>query len=97
MQSTFLRFYSDSELILKEIQNLKNKKESLLAINSYSNYRDIKIYFTATSPSGENEIVWVHKNMLPFDLSNELKILLEDSIDQINQDIASLEFQLKNA
>lgn len=97
MQSHFLRFYSDSELILKEIQKLKQKKESLLAINSYSNYRDIKIYFTATSPNGVDEIVWIHKNMLPFDLSNELKILLEDSIDQINQDLASLEFQLKNA
>lgn len=97
MQSTFLRFYSDSELILLEIKKLQQKKDSLLAINSYKNYRDIKIYFTATSPSGENEIVWLNKNILPFELSNELKNLIEDSIDQINQDLASLEFALKNA
>lgn len=97
MQSTFLRFYSDTELILLEIKKLREKKDSLLAINSFSNYRDIKIYFTATAPSGENEIIWLNKNILPFELSNELKNLIEDSIDQINQDLASLEFQLKNA
>ena len=49
-----------------------------------------------TSKPNYEELISITNDMIPFNLPNEIGNILEDSIDQFNKDIASLNQHLKN-
>ena len=51
---------------------------------------------SATNKNGVDEMIWITNDMLPFYLPNEIANILEDSIEQYNKDISSLNQHLKN-
>jgi len=87
---------SSTDAVLLEIKKLQNKKETLQLINSFQNFRNIKILFACTNNEGLEQMIWLTNDMLPFHLPNELTNLLDDAIDQYNRDIAAYAQHLKN-
>jgi hypothetical protein len=56
----------------------------------------VAILFSSTNKNGAEQMIWLTNDMLPFHLPNEIANILEDSIDQYNKDISSLNQHLKN-
>jgi hypothetical protein len=86
---------SSTNAVLLEIQKIVKKRETLEQIYQLTPYRNVAILLSATSKAGAEQMIWITNNMLPFHLPNEIANILEDSIDQYNKDIASLNQHLK--
>jgi hypothetical protein len=87
---------SNTNAVLLEIQKIVRKKETLEQIYQFTQYRNVAILFSSTNKSGAEQMIWLTNDMLPFHLPNEIANILEDSIDQYNKDISSLNQHLKN-
>ena len=87
---------SSTNAVLLEIQKIVRKKETLEQIYQFTQYRNVAILFSSTNKNGAEQMIWLTNDMLPFHLPNEIANILEDSIDQYNKDIASLNQHLKN-
>lgn len=86
---------SNTNAVLLEIQKIVHKKEKLVEIYKLTQFRDVSILFTATDKA-EVQMIHITNDMLPFHLPNEIVNILEDSIDQYDKDISSLNQHLKN-
>ena len=86
---------SNTNAVLLEIQKIVHKKEKLVEIYKLTQFRDVSILFTATNKA-EIQMIHITNDMLPFHLPNEIVNILEDSIDQYDKDISSLNQHLKN-
>ena len=86
---------SNTNAVLLEIQKIVRKKEKLVEIYKLTQFRDVSILFTATDKA-EIQMIHITNDMLPFYLPNEIVNILEDSIDQYDKDISSLNQHLKN-
>ena len=86
---------SNTNAVLLEIQKIARKKEKLVEIYKLTQFRDVSILFTATDKA-EIQMIHITNDMLPFHLPNEIVNILEDSIDQYDKDISSLNQHLKN-
>lgn len=89
-------FYTDSRSVLQEIKRLNDKMDHLKLIYSFTNYRNVKILFSTTNSDGVEQMIWLTNEMLPFHLPNEIINLIEDSLDEYEKDIQTLNFHLKN-
>lgn len=87
---------SNTNAVLLEIQKIVRKKETLELIYQLTPYRNVAILLSATGKNGVEQMIWLTNDMLPFHLPNEIANILEDSIDQYNKDISSLNQHLKN-
>jgi hypothetical protein len=87
---------SSTNAVLLEIQKIVRKKETLEQIYQFTQYRNVAILFSSTNKNGTEQMIWLTNDMLPFHLPNEIANILEDSIDQYNKDISSLNQHLKN-
>ena len=87
---------SNTNAVLLEIQKIVRKKEALELIYQLTPYRNVAILLSATGKTGVEQMIWITNDMLPFHLPNEIANILEDSIEQYNKDISSLNQHLKN-
>jgi hypothetical protein len=87
---------SSTNAVLLEIQKIVRKKETLEQIYQFTQYRNVAILFSSTNKVGAEQMIWLTNDMLPFHLPNEIANILEDSIEQYNKDISSLNQHLKN-
>lgn len=87
---------SSTNAVLLEIQKIVRKRETLEQIYQFTQYRNVAILFSSTNKNGAEQMIWLTNDMLPFHLPNEIANILEDSIDQYNKDISSLNQHLKN-
>jgi len=87
--------YSNARSVLEEIKRLTQKKDDLVYIRSFKNFRNVKILFSSTNPDGVEQMIWLTNEMIPFQLSNEVSNLLDDAIDEYSKDIYSLQSHLK--
>ena len=87
---------SSTNAVLLEIQKIVRKKETLEQIYQFTQYRNVAILFSSTNKNGAEQMIWLTNDMLPFHLPNEIANILEDSIDQYNKDISSLNQHIKN-
>jgi hypothetical protein len=87
---------SSTNAVLLEIQKIVRKKEVLELICQLTPYRNVAMLLSATNKNGVDEMIWITNDMLPFYLPNEIANILEDSIEQYNKDISSLNQHLKN-
>ena len=86
---------SSTNAVLLEIQKIVRKKEKLVEIFKLTQYRDVSILFTA-SDNAEIRMVHITNDMLPFHLPNEIINIIDDSFEQFDKDISSLNQHLKN-
>jgi hypothetical protein len=86
---------SNTNAVLLEIQKLVRKREALEQIYQLTPYRNVAILLSATNKAGIEQMIWITNDMLPFHIPNEVANILEDSIDQYNKDISSLNQHLK--
>jgi hypothetical protein len=89
-------YLSSTNAVLLEIQKIVRKKETLEQIYQFTQYRNVAILFSSTNKNGAEQMIWLTNDMLPFHLPNEIANILEDSINQYNKDISSLNQHLKN-
>jgi hypothetical protein len=87
---------SSETAVLLEIKQLINKRENLRLLNSLTNYHDCAFIFTASQKFEGNTFQCIKQDDIPFNLSEEIKMLIEDAIAQYNSDIATLNEHLKN-
>ena len=86
---------SNTNAVLLEIQKIVLKKDKICEIYGFAKYRDVSILFTANN-GAEVKMVHITNDMIPFHLPSEIINILEDSIDQYDKDISSLNQHLKN-
>jgi hypothetical protein len=83
-----------SEHTLLEIQRLQKRVSVLEQLKELQNWHNIRIMFEAHK-GFKQEFVILDQFTFPFQLEQEIKNLVEDSIDQLNRDLATLSFKLK--
>ena len=84
---------SNTNAVLLEIQKIAEKRLKLVEIRNLNQLKNVSII---CSDLEQNKIIWITSDMLPFQLSNEVMNLIEDSIEQFDKDISSLNEHLKN-
>jgi CO dehydrogenase/acetyl-CoA synthase gamma subunit (corrinoid Fe-S protein) len=89
-------FYSDARSVLEQIQRLTKKKDQLILIRSFRNFRNVKVLFSSTNSDGVDQMIWLTNDMIPFQLGNEIENLLDDAVDEYEKDIQTLSLHLKN-
>jgi predicted glycosyltransferase len=83
------------EHTLLELVRLQKKIAVLEQLHLLKNWKNIRIVFEAYKDFKQDFII-LDQFVFPFQLEQELKNLIEDSIDQLNRDIETLKFKLKN-
>ena len=83
------------EQTLLDIQRLQNRIRVLEELQQLKNWSNIRIMFEARKDF-KQEFVILDQFIFPFLLEQELKNLIEDSLEQLNRDLATLTFKLKN-
>jgi hypothetical protein len=68
--------------VLEQLQELKDWKNIRIMFEAYKDYKQ--------------EFVILDQFVFPFQLEQELKNLIEDSLEQLNRDLATLIFKLKS-
>jgi hypothetical protein len=67
--------------VLEQLQDLKEWKNIRIMFEAYKDYKQ--------------EFVILDQFIFPFQLQQELKNLIEDSLEQLNRDLESLKFKMK--
>jgi len=83
------------EHTLLDILRLQKRIYVLEQLQSLKNWNNIRIMFEAHKDF-KQEFIILDQFVFPFQLEQELKNLIEDSIDQLNRDLETLKFKLKN-
>jgi predicted glycosyltransferase len=83
------------EHTLLELVRLQKKIAVLEQLHLLKNWKNIRIVFEAYKDFKQDFII-LDQFVFPFQLEQELKNLIEDSMDQLNRDIETLKFKLKN-
>lgn len=86
---------TNKNAVLNDIKQLTQKREYLHSLCSLTGYNDCCFLFVNTDKTiGTNKIYLTQEN-LPFNLEQEIKLLMLDAIEQYDRDIASLNEHLK--
>jgi len=83
------------EHTLLDIVRLQKRIAVLEQLQSLKNWNNIRIMFEANKDF-KQEFIILDQFVFPFQLEQEIKNLVEDSIDQLNRDLATLTFKLKS-
>jgi len=83
------------EHTLLDIMRIQKRIEVLDQLQALSNWNNIRIMFEAQKDF-KQEFVILDQFIFPFQLEQELRNLIEDSVDQLNRDLETLKFKLKN-
>ena len=83
------------EHTLLDILRLQKRIAVLEQLQLLKNWNNIRIMFEAHKDF-KQEFIILDQFLFPFQLEQELKNLIEDSIDQLNRDLETLKFKLKN-
>lgn len=80
--------YNDLKELLDEIQYLELKKQKLQCIVDGKKFSNIQIHFFS-----DKVYHTLYQQDSPFNMENELRILIEGMIEQIDLDIQNLKLQ----
>jgi hypothetical protein len=83
------------EHTLLDIMRIQKRIEVLDQLQSLKNWNNIRIMFEAHKDF-KQEFIILDQFVFPFQLEQELRNLIEDSVDQLNRDLETLKFKLKN-
>ena len=83
------------EHTLLDIMRIQKRIEVLEQLQSLTNWNNIRIMFEAHKDF-KQEFVILDQFIFPFQLEQEFRNLIEDSIEQLNRDLETLKFKLKN-
>lgn len=83
------------EHTLLDIQRLQKRICVLEQLQALKNWSNIRIMFEANKDY-KQEFIILDQFVFPFLLEQELKNLVEDSIEQLNRDLETLKFKLNN-
>ena len=83
------------EHTLLDIMRIQKRIEVLEQLESLKNWNNIRIMFEANKDF-KQEFVILDQFVFPFHLEQEFRNLIEDSIEQLNRDLETLKFKLKN-
>jgi len=81
--------------VLLDLQRIQQKLTRLEQLQQLKNWQNIRLMFEAKN-GFKHDFIILDQYTFPYLLENEIKNLIEDSIDQCNRDIESLKFTLKN-
>jgi hypothetical protein len=82
------------ELTLLEIQRIQQRNYRLENLLKLSDWKNVRIVFEAKD-NLKQEFVIIDQFDFPFNLVDELRLLIIDSINHNESDIATLNFKLK--
>jgi hypothetical protein len=83
------------EHTLLDIMRIQKRIQVLEQLESLKNWNNIRIMFEANKDF-KQEFVILDQFIFPFQLEQEFRNLIEDSIEQLNRDLETLKFKLKN-
>jgi len=83
------------EHTLLDIMRIQKRIEVLDQLQSLTNWNNIRIMFEANKDF-KQEFVILDQFVFPFQLEQEFRNLIEDSNEQLNRDLETLKFKLKN-
>ena len=83
------------EHTLLDIMRIQKRIEVLDQLQSLKNWNNIRIMFEAHKDF-KQEFFILDQFVFPFQLEQELRNLIEDSVEQLNRDLETLKFKLKN-
>jgi hypothetical protein len=83
------------EHTLLDLMRIQKRLLVLEQLQSLKNWNNIRIMFEANKDL-KQEFIILDQFVFPFQLEQELKNLVEDSIEQLNRDLETLKFKLKN-
>jgi len=83
------------EHTLLDIMRIQKRIHVLEQLESLKNWNNIRIMFEAHKDF-KQEFVILDQFVFPFQLEQEFRNLIEDSIEQLNRDLETLKFKLKN-
>jgi len=83
------------EHTLLDIMRIQKRIHVLEQLESLKNWNNIRIMFEANKDF-KQEFIILDQFIFPFQLEQEFKNLIEDSIEQLNRDLETLKFKLKN-
>jgi hypothetical protein len=82
------------ELTLLEIQRIQQRNYRLENLLKLSDWKNVRIVFEAKD-NLKQEFVIIDQFDFPFNLVDEIRLLIVDSINHNENDIATLNFKLK--
>lgn len=82
------------EHILLEIQRIQQRNYKLESLLKLTDWKNLRIVFEAKD-NLKQEFVIVDQFDFPFNLVDEIRLLINDSINHNENDIATLNFKLK--
>ena len=85
---------SIQEHTLLEIQRIQQRTYRLESLLKLSDWKNVRIVFEAKD-NLKQEFVIIDQFDFPFNLVDELRLLITDSINHNDNDIATLNFKLK--
>jgi len=80
-----MTMFNDIHELFAEIQHLESKIEKAKKVLNANEYTNIQIHFFA-----DKKHITIYQGDTPFSLMNEVKILLLESIDMMEQQIQNL-------
>jgi hypothetical protein len=83
------------EHTLLDIMRIQKRIHVLDQLQSFKNWNNIRIMFEAHKDL-KQEFVILDQFVFPFQLEQEFRNLIEDSIEQLKRDEETLKFKLKN-
>jgi hypothetical protein len=83
------------EHTLLDIMRIQKRIQVLDQLKTLTNWNNIRIMFEANKDF-KQEFVILDQFVFPFALEQELRNLVDDSIEQLNRDLETLKFKLKN-
>jgi len=83
------------EHTLLDIMRIQKRLQVLEQLQTLTNWNNIRIMFEAHKDF-KQEFVILDQFIFPFQLEQEFRNLIEDSIEQLNRDLETLKFKLKN-
>jgi hypothetical protein len=83
------------EHTLLDIMRIQKRIHVLDQLQSLKNWSNIRIMFEANKDL-KQEFIILDQFVFPFQLEQEFRILIEDSIEQLKRDEETLKFKLKH-
>jgi hypothetical protein len=83
------------EHTLLDIMRIQKRMQILDQLQDLKNWNNIRIMFEAKNKF-KDEFVILDQYVFPFQLEQELRNLIEDSIDQLKRDEETLKFKLRH-
>jgi hypothetical protein len=83
------------EHTLLDIMRIQKRMQILDQLQDLKNWNNIRIMFEAKNKF-KDEFVILDQYVFPFQLEQELRNIIEDSIDQLKRDEETLKFKLRH-